>query len=342
MPLVRIVIPTFNRASLLAKALGSVLLQSCSDFEVLVIDDGSTDNTEDLLKQLSIRDSRIRYLTQSNCGAAVARNKAIREPGQHKYIAFLDSDDLWYPRHLEESVTTLERESEVALVFSRVKTIDLAGHWTAEGIRDREKRISSLLEYSTLLPMSNSYLLDPSKCFRAILRSEFVPHPSTVVIRRDAVSRLEWFNSSLEIVEDVEFFFHLAAKRLLFSFIDSIHAEVQYHGDNLTGSRDLSSVITLRRQRSVLQYSKMKVKLCSVSEDKDFVAHEIASALYLIAQCCAEQADLSSARRAYFEAFRYQASRRVLKGLISCLLPLSVYLFLKKQRDAFREILYRS
>jgi glycosyltransferase involved in cell wall biosynthesis len=333
MPLVRIVIPTYNRATLLAEAIEKVLLQSLSDFEVIVVDDGSTDDTEVILQQFSAKDSRIRYLKQLNSGPANARNRALKEPGQYSYIAFLDSDDLWHPRHLEESVTVLQRESKVGLVFSRVETINVSGHLTTEGIQARERRVSTFLRYATPSCIRGVSLIDASICFRAILRSEFGPHLSTAVVRREAVLRSQCFNPDLVPVEDVEFFLYLAAHHCSFAFVDSVQACVRYYGDNLTGAQDLSSLTTLRRQRSVLQYTKMKLELCSLHEDSKFVSKEIARTAYLIAQCYAEQGDLSSARHAYFDAILHQFSYKALKGFICSLLPNAIYYFLRKQRD---------
>jgi glycosyltransferase involved in cell wall biosynthesis len=341
MPLVRVVIPTFNRASLLAEGLETILLQSFSDFEIMVVDDGSTDNTEAVLQQFSVRDPRIRYLKQSNCGPSRARNNAIREPGQYSYIAFLDSDDLWSPRHLEESVTVLQRESKAALVFSPVETVNIAGHLTPDKIRDRDRCWHNILHYSTPSSINGVYILDASKCFRAMLRGEFGPHPSTVVVRREAVLRAEWFNPDLEIFEDVEFFLHLAARYLSFAYIESASACVRYYGDNLTGSRDLSSPITLRRQQSVLHYYKMKMSLCSLPEDSRSVSKAIAETAYLIGQCYSELSDLSSARHAYLDALHYQFSYKTIKGLICTLLPVPIFSFLKKNRLILHKMFFR-
>jgi len=96
-PFFSVVIPTYNRADTIQSTLDACWQQSDTDFEIVLIDDGSVDNTETVVSQ--IKDSRLRYIRQDNAGPAAARNHGMRE-AQGDYIAFLDSDDVWYPEHL--------------------------------------------------------------------------------------------------------------------------------------------------------------------------------------------------------------------------------------------------
>ena len=105
-PRVSVVIPTYNRASKVRNAIESVLAQTVSDFEVIVVDDGSSDDTGRSLEE--IFGDRIRYYPQANQGASVARNKGIAE-ARGEWIAFLDSDDLWEKEKLEWQFRSLER-----------------------------------------------------------------------------------------------------------------------------------------------------------------------------------------------------------------------------------------
>ena len=101
-PTVSIIIPTYNRACLLPEAVNSALDQTFQDFELIIVDDGSTDGTEEQVK--SFQDHRIRYFRhQTNIGASAARNTGIRK-AKGEYLAFLDSDDLWMPQKLESQL----------------------------------------------------------------------------------------------------------------------------------------------------------------------------------------------------------------------------------------------
>lgn len=101
-----VVIPAYNREKTIKRAIDSVLRQTYQNFEIIVVDDGSTDGTKDVV--LSIHDDRIRYIHQENQGAQVARNRGIHE-GQYDWIAFLDSDDEWLPRKLELQLAVLQQ-----------------------------------------------------------------------------------------------------------------------------------------------------------------------------------------------------------------------------------------
>jgi glycosyltransferase involved in cell wall biosynthesis len=105
-PKVSVVIPTYNRAATVPRAIESVLAQTVSDLEVIVVDDGSSDDTGKVLGE--IFGDRIRYYAQANQDASAARNKGIAE-AQGEWIAFLDSDDLWEKDKLEWQFKTLER-----------------------------------------------------------------------------------------------------------------------------------------------------------------------------------------------------------------------------------------
>ncbi|MBL78499.1 MAG: glycosyl transferase [Nitrosomonadaceae bacterium] len=107
MPVFSVVVPTYNRAEKVCRAIKSVLNQSFSDFEILVMDDGSTDNTCEVVKELA--DPRIKYEWAKNFGGPAApRNRGI-SLAKGKYIAFLDSDDWWIPTKLEESLAILDQ-----------------------------------------------------------------------------------------------------------------------------------------------------------------------------------------------------------------------------------------
>jgi glycosyltransferase involved in cell wall biosynthesis len=130
--LVTAAIPTYNRARFLVGALESVFAQTFRDFEVLVVDDGSTDETPELLA--GYRD-RVQVVRQENRGRAAARNRAVRE-ARGRYISFLDSDDRWLPDKLERQVPVLEADPTVAMVHGHVDVIDdqgrpLAGETTS-------------------------------------------------------------------------------------------------------------------------------------------------------------------------------------------------------------------
>lgn len=111
--LISIVIPTYNRASLIGKTIESVLQQEYKSFELIVIDDGSTDNTRSVIE--SFHDQRIRYISQPNSERGAARNNGVRHANGY-YITFLDSDDYFYPFHLSKFADVVRKDGDAELI----------------------------------------------------------------------------------------------------------------------------------------------------------------------------------------------------------------------------------
>src|SRR5436309_855641 len=112
--LVSVVIPTFNSADYLVQAIQSVLAQTYQDFEILVVDDASTDHTEEAIQPFA---DRVIYLRQERGGPSVARNRGILQ-AKGELIAFLDADDLWRPNKLARQVEYLNQHPEACLVYT--------------------------------------------------------------------------------------------------------------------------------------------------------------------------------------------------------------------------------
>ncbi|MGA1871247.1 MAG: glycosyltransferase family 2 protein [bacterium] len=128
---VSVIIPTYNRAKLLDEAIKSVLEQTYKNFEIIVVDDCSTDNTEEIVKK--IKDTRIRYIRhEENHGGSAARNTGIKA-AKGDYIAFHDSDDLWLPQKLEKQVDILINHKDIALVYTNIIYIDNNGKYLKVG-----------------------------------------------------------------------------------------------------------------------------------------------------------------------------------------------------------------
>lgn len=112
---VSIIIPTYNRAYCIERSIRSVLAQTYQEFELLIVDDGSSDNTQDVVN--SIGDERIRYIKMpENKGVAAARNEGIRQ-ASYEYIAFQDSDDVWKPDKLEKQIQALSKNPQAGLIY---------------------------------------------------------------------------------------------------------------------------------------------------------------------------------------------------------------------------------
>ena len=342
MPRVRVLIPTYNRAHCVPGAIDSALAQTFRDLEVIVVDDGSTDATESVVRQVAARDRRVRYVGVAHGGVAAARNAGTQAPGEFEYLALLDSDDIWLPLHLENSIALLDDEPEVGLVFARGRLIDFTGGWTEQELARKEERWRKPLSCADRLSTKSASILNVDRCFRALLRSEFCPATSTVVMRMAAVASALHWNPAFVPLEDFELYLRLVARGVLFGFFDAIHYELRFSGDNLTRARDLSSPVTLRHQLAVLRYGKSKIAFCRTSEDRRSVDSEIAETAYVVGQCFAEVLNLAAARGAYLESIRHRLSPQALKGLAACFLPPLVYHRARAFKVSVREWRHRS
>lgn len=122
-PVVTVVVPAYNAAAFISRAVDSVLAQTFADFELLVVDDGSTDDTRAVLASYG---GRIRVLAKTNGGPAAARNHGLRQ-AQGRYIAFLDADDHWRPEKLERQVQLLHSRLDVGFCSTATAVVDTAG-----------------------------------------------------------------------------------------------------------------------------------------------------------------------------------------------------------------------
>jgi len=197
-PKVSVVIPTYNRAAVVPRAIESVLAQTVTDLEVIVVDDGSSDGTGQILKKMF--GDRIRYFAQANQGVSVARNKGMEE-ARGEWIAFLDSDDRWEKEKLEWQFKALERFGP-----------HCSGCYT-------DTRLFNHPETRTLFQMAEeSYKHEGmmgvnTDVLRLLVRpggAGMVVHLSSLLGRADVMRKTGGFDAKLKYSEDSEFMFRLA------------------------------------------------------------------------------------------------------------------------------------
>jgi glycosyltransferase involved in cell wall biosynthesis len=184
---VAVVVPCYNAANTLARALDSVLAQTYTNVRLYVVDDGSTDGTPSILQRYSRYGFCVR---QAHLGQATARNCAL-SVSRERYIAFLDADDYWLPAKLELQIALLEQNPGVGLVCSDCETV--------EG----REYVGSYF--------ANSGVPRTGKVFERLTRECFVFTP-TVVVRRECLDQVGLFNESLAVSEDFELWLRIAAQ----------------------------------------------------------------------------------------------------------------------------------
>jgi glycosyltransferase involved in cell wall biosynthesis len=218
-PRVSVILPTYDRARTLERAMRSVLDQSVRDLELIVVDDASKDGTAGILERLQAEDPRVRPILQpANGGAAAARNAGLAE-ARGEYVAFQDSDDVWLPGHLEAKVPLLDADPGVGIVHSFM-----------ERRRDGVTR---------LVPDPASPRLEGDLSVE-LLRRNLLGTP-TIVVRRSLLEATGPFDTSLRQLEDWDLWIRASAlARVAFVAKPLVHSE--YQADSL--SLDLPGYIT--------------------------------------------------------------------------------------------------
>ncbi len=198
MPKFSVVIAVYNKAKYLKKTLDSVLSQSYTNFEIIIVNDGSTDESESIIKEYA--DSRISYFKQTNQGAAAARNTAIKHANE-PWIALLDADDYWYDKHLEELNRLIEKYPKEQ-VFTTASEVERNGtifpsHYQL--IMDENEQ-DALLDY-----FPNSY-------------SSSLLHSSTTVLHKDVFEKVGYYDNNIKSGQDTDLYIRIALKyRVVFS-----------------------------------------------------------------------------------------------------------------------------
>lgn len=185
---VSVIIPTYNYARFLREAIDSALAQTRPALEVIVVDDGSTDGTRELLAEYG---ERIRVLSQQNQGVAAARNAGIGA-ANGEYLAFLDSDDAWYPRKLELQMLRFEQEPQLGLVHCGAEIIDAEGR--------------------TLDTTTGGMEGDVAEAMLRLDREVIMPQGSSIVVPKRIAMDLGGFDVRLPPSEDWDFCYRLATR----------------------------------------------------------------------------------------------------------------------------------
>lgn len=347
--LVSVVIPTYNRADYLPRAVFSVLAQTYSAVEAIVIDDGSQDETGDVVAAQFGGDSRVRYVRQENTGVSGARNHGLRL-ASGEFVALLDSDDAWFPWKLETQLAVLRAFPEAGMVWSDMQAIDPRGrvshdrylktmysayHWFTE----RE-----LFDQSLSLPELGSALPEGAKFARAFCGDLYSPmimgnlvHTSTVVLRRERLRRVGEFVSKYQQGGE-DYHFHLRTCREgRVAFLDM--PTIQYQ-------LGLSDQIT--RPGSQIHFATsfldiLQTELAEHREQIQLPAHLLrevqAEAHAWLAGVALERADLALARRESWLSLCHKPWQpSVWRTLLLALMPTPLRNLLRSVRRGLRSL----
>lgn len=238
MPRVSVIIPTFNCAGFIERTLTSVFSQTFKDYEVIVLDDGSTDETSERISRFS---RSIHYHHQSNCGLSNARNKAV-SLSNGEFIAYLDADDMWCPQKLQRQIEYMDAHPECGLVHSDVIYID-----------EEDQLITP--EWSLV----NRSVLAQGNCLAELLKGCLFQVP-TVLERRECFDSISGFDERFKRVEDYLHWIKLQLKGYSFGYINEYLAMYRIRSGSLSKNHAAMIESTMKmfdvliRENSLLDY----------------------------------------------------------------------------------------
>jgi GT2 family glycosyltransferase len=317
-PTVSVVIPTYNRARFLDAAVASVRAQTYPCMEIVIVDDGSTDNTADVVARLG---NGVRYIRQANAGPAAARNRGIREAAGD-LVAFLDTDDRWLPQKTALQVAVLQREPTVALVSADMAiedetgTVQVASNFQHRGLNDTFAALDGR-------PIPHAP--------RQLLTINFV-NTSTVLARRSVLIALEGFDERLRYGEDLELWLRIAAQHGI-ACVPSVQEVRVEHSANVTKSIEPMLLGYVRMAEVIRAWAGPLMPAWGVSPNG-----YVATALYELGYWYFSQGRLPEARRALGRSLKERASPRALAYGGLSMLPRSWVSALRRAKAAITPI----
>lgn len=231
---VSVILPTYNRARFLPEAIASIRGQEFADWELIVVDDGSTDETAELLPELiAVITQPARIIRQENQGAYAARNTGL-DHARGEYIAFYDSDDLWLPHHLRDCVAALDANADVDWAYGACRLVDYAtGSVLEESSFYVEGKPRPFMELGGRRT-GEWQLVDSSPESAAIcqIRDGFYCGLQNSVLRRNVFADYRFESASRNEAEDQMIVIDYLLRGGRLAFVDHVHVVYRVHGEN--------------------------------------------------------------------------------------------------------------
>jgi glycosyltransferase involved in cell wall biosynthesis len=274
-PLVSVVVPTFNRAGVLPRAVASALAQTHQNVQVVIADDGSTDGTCELVARLWANEPRVEYHFQENNGVSAARNLGFAH-SRGEFVALLDSDDEWVPWKLELQLAALRAYPDAGMIWTDMRAIGIDGHevsprylrtmYSAWDQIKAEALFSQSMKVADMAPAELHDAVGSARVYSGDIFSQMVlgnlVHTSTVLIRRERLAAVGTFDEALYPAGE-DYDFHLRTCRFgPVAFIDLPTINYEVGGaDALSRHGDVLAVNFLKVVTRTLEQDRSRIHL---------------------------------------------------------------------------------
>jgi glycosyltransferase involved in cell wall biosynthesis len=316
---VSIIIPTYNSDKFLYETIESVLAQTYHNYEILIIDDGSTDNTKEVLKPFK---DKIKYIYQKNSGGpAKPRNIGIKK-ATGKYIAIFDSDDIMMPQKLDQSVKFLENEPNVGMVFTNFMKINEKG---------QQYSGTHLVTYKMFCKLNKKkvgdakYIIKGKDAFETLFFENYIG-TSGVIVRKEIFSKVGLFNENVTHggLEDRDMWFRIC-RFYDIGYLDLIGHKYRIRKGSVS-KRTLAS--NLARASVIIKYSKF-IKSKKVKKQANLLS---AQSLYGAGYQYQNIGNFKKARKYYFESIKICMLKKALRGLLISLIGRKLFYIIKSKK----------
>ncbi len=311
-PLVSVIVPCYNYARFVPATIRSLQAQNFQDWECIVVNDGSKDNSEEVVKKLAAEEPRIKYVYQENKGLPGARNTGI-EHARGKYLQFLDADDLLQVRKLELQAKYLEEHEEVDLVYS-----DLRYFFDGEP----DKLIYTAATFNRPWALNKSG--NGEDLLQYLIISCVIMPPMPMIRKSSLLDKVGLFSRDLRSCEDWEFWLRCAAGKLNFYYLDEVDtlSLMRLHPSSMTRNRKvmIPSMIEVRNRIKKLTSEPKLLGL-----NRRFLLNDLAE---LAVEQQYNEGKMVGLRQLFSEAKAHKSLKLGVLTLVTALLPYKANLFL--------------
>lgn len=318
---VSVIVPTYNGAHFIERCVATIQAQTRAVTEAIIIDDGSTDNTAALVKQLQSEMSNLKYIRQKRLGVSEARNTGL---GLAKcdIVAFLDVDDTWMPTHIEEccDVFDIFRKSSIAIAkYELVDSYDKISYSERKSMYLRRDFCNNVPQI--VIDSIHAYsLLNPERMLHYLIEQRVAFHTSSLVIKRQRLNGSFQFDPMLKFGEDVDMMCQLLSSGAVPVYIDNLHTLYHIHSNNTICTTDESFQKTLEKLIRSTAHREKQLIYCKSYNEFAFVLNDLSN-IYWIAACLLfDSGSYKEAHEHFIISYRLNKRFIVLKHIIAYLL----------------------